>query len=50
MPMGKMFIVTIVFTNETMDKTTVTKYAPIINSFKGATMKLAMQKKIFAPG
>jgi two-component system, NtrC family, sensor kinase len=46
--MGKIFITTIVFTNETLDKETVTKYTPIINYFKGATMQLAMGNKIFA--
>jgi len=46
--MGKMFVATIVFTNEALDKTIVTKYTPIINYFKGATMNLAMKKKVFA--
>lgn len=45
--MGRFFIVTIVFTNESLDKNTVTQYVPIIHSFKASTMLLVIKGKIF---
>jgi hypothetical protein len=46
--MGKVFTTVIVFSNELLEKPQVTTFMPVINTFKSATMSLAVSGKIFA--
>ncbi len=44
---GKMFITTIIFTRETIDKDHITSFLPLLNAFKMSTTSLVSQGKIF---
>jgi len=45
---GKMFITTIIFTRETIEKEPIKSFLPLLNAFKMSTTALVSQGKIFA--